>query len=268
MKLQLLQTSNDWSFSFFPSAWERNCIKLMLLLKVILERSVFSWLLALNSSVFYFFVMQFFCQSAFLFHRHNRTSRVFLEHVNFSFICDSLAICRGFETEQCRVFFLKDMSVKSHSNNKRRDGLHNRLILHGLSAVLIVQPCRVSAQVKRWKDKHYHAHIIVEGMDNWHACHRCPEVSRLMTAKLHLAPGMCRGQSQTSEHQTALSSVDLIALDMGFIGSPWAKRRQEAKAEPDCLSCISFSFVSHALRRRLLIERRCYVIRFTHSLKD
>ncbi len=70
-----------------------------------------------------------------------------------------------------------------------------------------------------------------------------------MTAKLHLAPGMCGGRSQTSEHQTALSSVNLIALDMGFIGSREPKERRGAKAETDFLPCISFSSVSHALIR-------------------
>lgn len=120
-------------------------------------------------------------------------------------------------------------------------------ILAGIYTVAIVRPCRVSAQVKRWKDKHYLGHIIVKGMDNWHACHRCPKGGLLMTAKLHLAPGMCRGRSQTSEHQTALSSVNLIALDTRFIGSRRPKERPGAKAEPDFLSHISFSSVSHAL---------------------
>lgn len=48
---------------------------------------------------------------------------------------------------------------------------------------------------------------------------QCPNVDVLMTAKLHLAPGMCGGHSKTFEHQTVLSSVNLIALNMGFIGS-------------------------------------------------
>lgn len=72
-----------------------------------------------------------------------------------------------------------------------------------------------------------------------------------MTAKLHLAPGMHRGCSQTSEHQTALSSVNLIALDMGFIGSHRPKERRGAKAKPDFLSHISFYSVSQALIRAL-----------------
>lgn len=72
-----------------------------------------------------------------------------------------------------------------------------------------------------------------------------------MTAKLHLAPGMHRGCSQTSEHQTALSSVNLIALDTGFIGSHRPKERRGAKAKPDFLSHISFSSVSQALIRAL-----------------
>lgn len=82
-----------------------------------------------------------------------------------------------------------------------------------------------------------------------------------MTAKLHLAPGMCRGCSQTSEHQTALSSVNLIALDMGFIGSHGPKEKRGAKAEPDFLPRISFSFVSQA-RIRMLRRKGlscCYV---------
>lgn len=85
-----------------------------------------------------------------------------------------------------------------------------------------------------------------------------------MTAKLHLAPGMCRGRSQTSEHQTALSSVNLIALDMGFIGSRRPKERRGPKAEPDFLSGISFSFVSHALIR-MLVRRGVlyYYVRLT-----
>lgn len=120
-------------------------------------------------------------------------------------------------------------------------------VLYGIFTMLIARPSSVSAQVKRWKDKHYLGHIIVKGMVNWHACHRCPKVGLLMTAKLHLAPGMCRGRSQTSEHQTALSSVNLIALDMGFIGSHRPEKRRGAKAEPDFLSHISFSSVSHAL---------------------
>lgn len=78
-----------------------------------------------------------------------------------------------------------------------------------------------------------------------------------MTAKLHLAPGMCRGHSQTSEHQTALSSVNLIALDVGFIGSHRPKERRGAKAEPDFLSHVSFSSVSHALVR--VLRRRCVI---------
>lgn len=85
-----------------------------------------------------------------------------------------------------------------------------------------------------------------------------------MTAKLHLAPGMCRGGSQTSEHQTVLSSVNLIALDAGFIDSHRPKERQGAKTEPDFLSHISFSTVSHALRR--MLRRRaelCYFVRLT-----
>lgn len=128
--------------------------------------------------------------------------------------------------------------------------------------ILIVQPCNISAQVKRWKDKHYLWHIIVKGMDNWHACHQCPKVGLLMTAKLHLALGMRRGRSQTSEHQTALSSVNLIALDMGFIGSHRPKERRGAKAKPDFLSHISFSSVSHALIR--VLRKRgalCYYFR-------
>lgn len=117
----------------------------------------------------------------------------------------------------------------------------------GIFTTAIVQPCSISAQVKRWKDKYYLEHIIVKGMDNWHACHQCPKVGLLMTAKLHLAPGMHRGRCQTSEHQTARSSVNLIALDMGFTGSCRPKERRGAKAKPHFLSHISFSSVRHAL---------------------
>ncbi|CAB1458575.1 unnamed protein product [Pleuronectes platessa] len=80
------------------------------------------------------------------------------------------------------------------------------------------------------------------------------KVGLLMTAKLHLAPGMRGGPSQTSEHQTALGSVNLIALDSGFIGSRRPNERRGAKAKPDFLSRISFSSVSHA-RRRVLRRR-------------
>ncbi len=80
-----------------------------------------------------------------------------------------------------------------------------------------------------------------------------------MTAKLHLAAGMCRGRFQTSEHQTALSSVNLIALDMGFIGSHEPKERRGAKAEPDFLSRISFFSVSHALIK-CSGEKLCFII--------
>lgn len=85
-----------------------------------------------------------------------------------------------------------------------------------------------------------------------------------MTAKVHLAPGMCRGCSQTSEHQTVRSSVNLIALDVGFIGSRRPNERRGAKAEPDFLSRISFSSVSHA-RRRMLAKpvQLCYSVRLT-----
>lgn len=87
-----------------------------------------------------------------------------------------------------------------------------------------------------------------------------------MTAKLHLAPGMCRGRSQTSEHQTALSSVNLIALDSGFIGSHGPKERRGAKAEPDFLSRISFSSVSQALMsvlgRRAVLDYYFRLTRF------
>lgn len=79
-----------------------------------------------------------------------------------------------------------------------------------------------------------------------------------MTAKLHLAPGMRRGRSQTSEHQTALGSVNLIALDVGFIGSRGPKERRGAKAEPDFLSRISFASVSQRSQESAQ-EERCVV---------
>lgn len=85
-----------------------------------------------------------------------------------------------------------------------------------------------------------------------------------MTAKVHLVPGMCRGCSQTSEHQTARSSVNLIALDVGFIGSHRPNKRRGVKAEPDFLSRISFSSVSHARGRMLRKpEQLCFSLRLT-----
>lgn len=81
-----------------------------------------------------------------------------------------------------------------------------------------------------------------------------------MTAKLHLAPGMCRGCSQTSEHQTARSPVNLIALDVGFIGSLRPNEKRGAKAEPDFLSRISFSSVSHAHTQKNAQETSAVVL--------
>lgn len=140
-----------------------------------------------------------------------------------------------------------------------------RGILNDFFTMLIAQPCNVSAQVKRWKDKHYLGHMIVKGMDNWHACHWCPKVGLLMTAKLHLAPGMHRGCSQTSEHQTALSSVNLIALDTGFIGSHRPKERRGAKAKPDFLSHISFSCQSSS--HKSTQKKRCVKLLLKINLK-
>lgn len=85
-------------------------------------------------------------------------------------------------------------------------------------------------------------------MDNWHACHQCPGAGVLMTAKLHLAPGM---HLPTSEHQTVLSSVNLIALDTDLLARSGPKRDGEGKAKPDFLCHIGFSSVSHALTRTL-----------------
>lgn len=53
-----------------------------------------------------------------------------------------------------------------------------------------------------------------------------------MTARLHAASGM--PQLKTSQHQTALGSVSLIALDVGFIGSRRPSQSQGGQeAEPD-----------------------------------
>lgn len=50
------------------------------------------------------------------------------------------------------------------------------------SAMSTVPPAAFSAQVKRWKDKHYLGHRIVNGRDNWNACRRGPKVGLPMTA--------------------------------------------------------------------------------------
>lgn len=132
--------------------------------------------------------------------------------------------------------------------------------------MLIVQPCGISAQVKRWKDKHYLGHIIVRGMDNWHACHQCPKVSLLMTAKLHLAPGMHRGRCQTSEHQTARSSVNLISLDMGFTGSCRPKERRGGESKTRFSLPYQF-LLCQSCSRRSAQEKRCVYYYFRYYFR-
>ena len=127
------------------------------------------------------------------------------------------------------------------------------------STMLIAPPCSVSAQVKRWKDKHYLGHIIAKGTDNWHARHRCPKVGPADDSQTAFGPWNV--QRPFSDIWTSNGAQLCQSNSSGYRIYWLAQAKRETRGESKTRFSLPYQFLlCQSCSYKSAREKRCVIL--------